>query len=163
MPDALQCIESLVKISNKFDHISVGYVQKTAQKQPKIVLSAGMKLFEISKLENYLINFIRILWFMWDLGLVLFNSHKVLVSGKNFGFWQYFEFSGGKLGPKWTKTINFVYIPFLLKHLILKDLSYERHAPGWNFSKLESYLQEKGPRNLPKGAISWMLHRHENI
>ena len=30
-----------------------GYVQKTAQKQPKIVLSAGMKTFEISKLENY--------------------------------------------------------------------------------------------------------------
>ena len=52
MPDALQCIESLVKISNKFDHISVGYVQKTAQKQPKIVLSAGMKTVEISKLEN---------------------------------------------------------------------------------------------------------------
>ena len=53
MPDALQCIASLVKISNKFDHISVGYVQKTAQKQSKIVLSAGMKTFEISKLENY--------------------------------------------------------------------------------------------------------------
>ena len=53
MPDALQCIESLVKISNKFDHISVGYVQKTAQEQPKIVLSAGMKTFEMSKLENY--------------------------------------------------------------------------------------------------------------
>ena len=53
MPDALQCIASLVKIPNKFDNISVGYVQKTAQKQPKIVLSAGMKIFEISKLENY--------------------------------------------------------------------------------------------------------------
>ena len=53
MPDALHCIASQVKISNKFDHISVGYVQKTAQKQPKIVLSAGMKTFEISKLENY--------------------------------------------------------------------------------------------------------------
>ena len=52
MPDALQCIASLVKISNKFDHISVGYVQKTAQKQPKIVLSAGMKTSEISKLNN---------------------------------------------------------------------------------------------------------------
>ena len=52
MPDALQCIASLVKIPNKFDHVSVGYVQKTAQKQPKIVLSAGMKTFEISKLEN---------------------------------------------------------------------------------------------------------------
>ena len=53
MPDALQCIASLVKIPNKFDHVSVGYVQKTAQKQPKIVLSAGMKTFEISKLKNY--------------------------------------------------------------------------------------------------------------
>ena len=53
MPDTLRCIASLVKISNKFDHISVGYVQKTAQKQPKIILSADMKTFEISKLENY--------------------------------------------------------------------------------------------------------------
>ena len=61
MPDALQCTASLVKISNKFDHISVSYVQRTAQKQPKFVLFAGMKLFEILKLKNYLINFIRIL------------------------------------------------------------------------------------------------------
>ena len=53
MPDALQCITSLVKISNKFDNISVGHVQKTTQKQPKIVLSAGIKTFEILKLENY--------------------------------------------------------------------------------------------------------------
>ena len=53
MPDALHCIALLVKMSNKFDHISVGYVQKTTQKQPKIVLSAGMKTFEISRLENY--------------------------------------------------------------------------------------------------------------
>ena len=37
MPDALQCIAFLVRISDKFDHISVGYVQKTTQKQPKIV------------------------------------------------------------------------------------------------------------------------------
>ena len=53
MPHALHCIASLVKVSSKFDDISVGYVQKTAQKQPKIVFSAGMKTFEISKLENY--------------------------------------------------------------------------------------------------------------
>ena len=45
MPDALKCIASLFKISNKFDNISVGYAQKTAQKQPKIVLSPGMKTF----------------------------------------------------------------------------------------------------------------------
>ena len=31
----------------------VTYVQNTAQKQPKLVLSAGMKTCEISKLENY--------------------------------------------------------------------------------------------------------------
>ena len=53
MSDALQCVTSLVKISNKFDRISVCYVQNTAQKLPKIVLSAGIKTFEISKLENY--------------------------------------------------------------------------------------------------------------
>ena len=53
MPDALRCIALLVKMSNKFDHISMGYAQKTTQKQPKIVLSAGMKKFEISRLENY--------------------------------------------------------------------------------------------------------------
>ena len=45
--------ETMVKMSNKFDHISVVYVQKTTQKQPKIVLSAGMKTFEILRLENY--------------------------------------------------------------------------------------------------------------
>ena len=100
MPHALHCIASVVKIPNKCDHISVGYVQKTAQKQSKIVLSTSMKLFEISKLENYLINFIRILWFIWDLGVVLFDSHKDVGSGKIFGFWQYFEISGGKLGQK---------------------------------------------------------------
>ena len=53
MPDALQCIPPLIKISSKFGHISVGYVQKTAHKEPKIVLSAGMKTCEISKLKNY--------------------------------------------------------------------------------------------------------------
>ena len=52
MPHALQCIASPVKISNKFDHISLGYVQKIAQKQPKIVLSAAMKTLKISKLKN---------------------------------------------------------------------------------------------------------------
>ena len=53
MPDVLQCIASLVKILNKYDHISVRYIQKTAQKEPKFVHFSGMKTFEISKLENY--------------------------------------------------------------------------------------------------------------
>ena len=51
IPDALCYIASLVEISNKFDHLSWGYIQKTAQKQPKIIPSAGMKTFEISKLQ----------------------------------------------------------------------------------------------------------------
>ena len=38
---------------------------------------------------------------MWDLGHVLFDSHKDVVSEKKKkGFWQYFGFSGGKLSPK---------------------------------------------------------------
>ena len=48
--------QKIVKISKEFDHISMGYVQKTGQKQPKIVLSAITKTFEISKLLNYKLN-----------------------------------------------------------------------------------------------------------
>ena len=59
------------KISNKFDHFSVGYVQKTAQKQPKIVLSAGMK---ISKLENYKLDIMKLGPDMYHLNT--FNIHK---------------------------------------------------------------------------------------
>ena len=40
MPDALCYIASLVKISNKFDYISVGYVQNTGLKQRQIIPSA---------------------------------------------------------------------------------------------------------------------------
>ena len=47
MPDALQWIPSLVKVSNKFDHNSVGYFQKTAQNLPKIALSASVKTREL--------------------------------------------------------------------------------------------------------------------
>ena len=31
---------------------------------------------------------------------MLFDSHKDVVSGKKFDFWQYFGFSGGKLDQK---------------------------------------------------------------
>ena len=49
---ALGCIASLVKTLNEFDHIWLGYIQKTNQKHPKIVLTAGMETFEISKLVD---------------------------------------------------------------------------------------------------------------
>ena len=116
----------------------------------------------------FLINFIRILWFIWDLVLVLFDSHKDVVSGKILLFGNILGFQGVNWAQQWTKIVKFRCVPFLLKHLILKDCSYTvfvlwETISGPNFSKLEPYLGEKGPRNSPKGAISWMLHHHENI
>ena len=35
---------------------------------------------------------------------MLFDSQKDVVSGKKFGFSQYFGFSGGKLGPKMDQS-----------------------------------------------------------
>ena len=109
MFDALQCIAYLVKLPNKGNHISVGYVQTIAQKQ--LVLSVDMKLFEIQKLESYLINFTRILWFVWDLGLVLFDSQidleKILVFSNILGFlWV-------NWAQNWIKIINFGHVLFL--------------------------------------------------
>ena len=67
----------------------------------------------------FLPNFTRILWFFWDMGLTLFDIPKDAVFSRNFGFKQYFEFSGSKLGPDmnenykrwvlsiWAKIQNF--------------------------------------------------------
>ena len=52
MPDALCYISSLIKISNKFEHISVGYVSKELPRS-SLNLYALLKIFEFSKLENY--------------------------------------------------------------------------------------------------------------
>ena len=57
------------------------------------------------------------------MGLVLFDNYKDVGSGTKFGFWQYFGISRGKLGPNMDQTINFAYISFPLKHLILNDCS----------------------------------------
>ena len=52
---------------------------------------------------------------------MLFNSHKDVVSGKVFG--NIFGFLGANWAQKLTKTVNFGYVKFLLKHLILKGCS----------------------------------------
>ena len=55
---------------------------------------------------------------------MLFDSHKDVIFGKNFGFWQYVRFSGGgNQAQKWTKTTDFGYVSFPLNHLVLKDCS----------------------------------------
>ena len=117
----------------------------------------------------FLINFIRILWFIWDLVLVLFNSHKDVVSGKILVFGNILGFPGINWAQKWTKTFNFRYVPFLLKHLILKDCldtSFVLWEPtsGQNFSTLVPYLVEKGLRNSPKGWFhGWQPKNHQKM
>ena len=71
----------------------------------------------------FLINFIRIMWFIWDLGLVLLDDHKNLVSWKILVFGNILGFLGVNWAQKWTKTVNFGYVSFPLKHFILKDCS----------------------------------------
>ena len=116
----------------------------------------------------FLINYITIMWFMWDLGLVLSHSPKDVVSGKIKVFGNILCFPGVNWAQKWTKTQNFGYVPFPLKDISFKDSSYSviglwYSTSGPNFSKIEHYLGEKGLKNPPKWAISWMLHRHETI
>ena len=107
----------------------------------------------------FLINFIRILWFIWDLVLVSFDSNKDLVSGKIVVFGNILGFLGVNWAKKMTKPFNFGYVPLPLKHLILKYCS-ETAFILWettsdrNFSKLGPYLGEKKLRNLPK----WWFH-----
>ena len=55
----------------------------------------------------FLLNFTRILWFFWDLGLTLFD----IPTDAAFG------------APKWTKTVTFQWIPFEPNFKILKDFS----------------------------------------
>ena len=118
----------------------------------------------------FLNNFIRILWFIWDLVLVLFNTLKDAVSGKILVFDNILGFPGINWVQKWTKTFNLGYVPFLLKHLNLKDY-LDTVFFLWvttsdrNFSKLVSYLGEKGLRNPPKGwfhgcCISTKTYKH---
>ena len=115
------------------------------------------------------INFIRILWFIWNLVLVLFNSYKDVVSGKILVFGNILGFPGINWAQKWTKTFNFRYVPFLLKHLILKDCldtSFVLWEPtsGQNFSTLVPYLVEKGLRNSPKGWFhGWQPKNHQKM
>ena len=82
IPDALCCTASLVKISNKLDHISVGYIQKTAQKQPKIIPSACMKTFEISKLENYKSDIMKLRPDTYQLNTFNITKMRVSINGQ---------------------------------------------------------------------------------
>ena len=73
---------------------------------------------------GFFINYIRILRFTWNLQLVLFDSPKDEVSEKVLVFDHSLYFPGVNWAQKWTKTVNFGYVPLLLKDTILEDCSY---------------------------------------
>ena len=105
------------------------------------------------------VNFIRILWFIWDLVLVLFDIHKYVVSGTILVFSNILGFPGVNWAQKWTTTFNFGYVLFPLKHLILKDcletvfVLWDTTYRWSNFQQTVHYLGEKGLRNPPKGLF----------
>ena len=79
-------------------------------------------------------------------------------------FGSIFCFPGVNWAQKWTKTVNFEYILFVLKHLILKDCSHtifvlQKTTSGKIFNKMEPYLGVKSPRTLPPPTPTPTLKR----
>ena len=96
---------------------------------------------------------------MLDLGLMSSNSPTNVFSGKMLVFGNILCFPGVNWAQKWTKSVDFGYVPFPLKDISFKDCScsviessYSTSGP--NFSKIGAYLGEKGLNNPPKWAIS---------
>ena len=103
----------------------------------------------------YLISYIRIMSQMWDLGLVLCDSPKDAVSGKFLVFGNILCFPGVNWAQIQTKTVNFGYVPFPLKHIFFKDCSYSviglsYTTSGPNFSKIGPYLGGERAQKTPK-------------
>ena len=78
----------------------------------------------IPKNGFFLINYIRIVSFIWDLELVSFDSPKAIVSIKILVFGNILCFPGVNWAQRWTKTQNFGYVPFPLKDMISKYCLY---------------------------------------
>ena len=71
----------------------------------------------------FLLNFTRILWFFWDLGLTLFDIPTDAAFAEILIFRKIFGFPAVNGAPKWTKTVTFQWIPFEPNFKILKDFS----------------------------------------
>ena len=89
----------------------------------------------------FLLNFTRILWFSWELGLTLFDIPKDVVFPEIFVLNNIFGFLAVNSALKWTKTVNFECIPFEAKFKILKDFS------NTVFVLLEEYLWSKSQQD----------------
>ena len=80
---------------------------------------------------------------------------------KNLDFGNILGFLEETWAQKWTKIINFGYVLYPFKHLILKDCSETVFI--LISTNLSHICGRKGPETPQKGTISLMLHRHENI
>ena len=116
----------------------------------------------------FLINFIRTLWFIWNLVLVLLDIHKDVVSDKILVFGNILCFPGLNWAQKWTKTFNFGYVLSPLKHLILKDcletvFLLRETTSGRDFSKLVPYLGEKELNHISVGYVQKTAQKQPKI
>ena len=93
-----------------------------------------------------------------DLVPVLFESHKEVVSGKILVFGNILALNWAQ---KWTKIFKFGYVPFPLKHILLKDclevqrlsFSYERLPQVEILANLRYIQGKKGSTNPQKGGF----------
>ena len=85
------------------------------------------------------------------------DSPKDVVSGKILIFGNILGFPGVNWAQKWTKTENFGYVPFVLKHLILKHCSHIVFIQSLvqfltNSSHIWGERAKKGPKRAQNGC-----------
>ena len=86
----------------------------------------------------FFINFIRILWSLWDQEVRLFDIPKDIVFEEILFLPIFLIFWGIKRAKKWKISAE-------------------------NVGEIKAYLGEKGSQILPKWAIAWMLNQYENV
>ena len=96
--------------------------------------------------------FLSILQEFCDLSRMLFDSHKNVVSGKNFAFWKYFRFSGGKLGDQnhqlWVRPISAQTLNF--ERLLRDYLFLMKYVPQVEISTNLSHISAERAQKPPK-------------
>ena len=94
--------------------------------------------------------FERVLWFFWDLGLILFDTHKDAVFLQNFVLSNIFGFPVVNRVPKSTISVNFGCIPFEPKDYLCSKSQHNQTIIGG--------VRPKTPQ---EGTILWLLNHYE--
>ena len=116
----------------------------------------------------FLLNLAKILWFLWDMGLKLFDIPKDAAFGEIVVLSNILGFPAINWAPKWTKTVNFGCVPSELKFKTLKEFSNTAFVLSKDY--LCSKFQQDwtifcgvSAQNPIKGAISWMLNQYKQL